>query len=244
MTAEQGPVTPRGGKPVHIWRLRLDWPDEVVAGMAAVLAPDEVERAGRFVFERDGRRYTLARGQLRHILGEWLGVPAREVGFVYGAYGKPRLTGGDAGLEFNLAHSADLALAAVTEGGAIGIDIELQRGGIDLEGIARRFFAPGEVARWEALPLAERPAAFYRCWTRKEAYLKAHGAGLSVALDSFEVTLRAGEPPRLVWAADGTAQEWELFDVEAPDGFAAAGAVMAEERPVAVVERGEWRPWG
>jgi 4'-phosphopantetheinyl transferase len=228
--------------PAHIWRLRLDWPDEVVAGMAAVLAPDERERAGRFVFERDQRRYTLARGQLKHILGERLGIAAEAVSFAYGPYGKPRLAGTAGGLEFNLTHSADLALAAITEEGAIGIDLEYQRGGIDLEEIARRFFAPGEVARWEALPEAERPAAFYRCWTRKEAYLKAHGAGLSVALDSFEVTLAAGEAPRLVWAVDGSAQQWELFDVEVPDGFTAAGAVAGGKGPVAVMDRGEWWP--
>ncbi len=229
---------------MHIWRLRLDWPDEAVTRMAAVLAPDERERAGRFVFDRDRRRYTLARGQLRQILGVRLGIAAEAVRFAYGPYGKPRLAGVEGGLEFNLAHSADLGLLGIGEGRPIGIDLEYQRGGIDLEGIARRFFAPGEVARWGALRAAERPAAFYRCWTRKEAYLKAHGAGLSVALDSFEVTFAAEDRPRLVWAADAAALNWELFEVEAPAGFTAAGAVAAEERPVEVVDRGEWRPEG
>jgi 4'-phosphopantetheinyl transferase len=231
---------PPAPQELPVWRLRLDWPDDVIAALSENLAPDELERAHRFKFKRDRHRYVAARGQLRQILGRRVGRPARELRFAYGSYGKPSLADNADGIEFNLAHSADLAVLAITPGSAVGIDLEYQQRRFDLDGIARRFFAPGEVARLEALPPAARPAAFFRCWTRKEAYLKAHGAGLSVALDSFEVTFAAGEPPRLLWTADGTERNWTLLELSVPAGFAAAAAVAASGRGVIVVDRGEW----
>jgi 4'-phosphopantetheinyl transferase len=179
------------------------------------LSWEERERATRFRFDRDRNRFVTCRGILRELLG----VKARE-NFVYGAYGKPRLA--DSEIRFNVSHSHDVAMIAIARGREVGCDIERIDASFADDKIAERFFSPYEVAALRALPKEDQCAAFFRCWTRKEAYIKACGMGMSLALDSFDVTL--GERPALLRGAEG----WSLGDVEAPEGYAAA-VVLADQ---------------
>jgi 4'-phosphopantetheinyl transferase len=223
---------------VRVWLLDLDLSPERARAAAALLSADERERADRFRFAEGKRRYTAARGQLRQILGACAGTDPARLVFAYAAHGKPRLA--EPGLEFNLAHSHALGVVAVTEQTPVGIDVEYVPRRVDLRTIAERFFAPAEAAQLLSLPDAEQLAAFQRCWTRKEAVLKALGDGLSLPLDRFEVSLRPGEPPRVVKVApDLKPADWALFDVAAPSGYVAAGA-LASALP-RLVECGFWR---
>jgi 4'-phosphopantetheinyl transferase len=225
---------------VQVWLLDLDLPPERAAAAAALLSTDEQQRADRFRFPEGKRRYMAARGQLRQILGATAGADPAQLVFAYAAHGKPRLADPDLGMEFNLAHSHELGVLAVTWRTAIGVDVEYEPRRVDLRTIAERFFAPAEAAQLAGLPEAQQLAAFQRCWTRKEAVLKAHGDGLALPLDWFEVTLLAGEPPRVARIAPELGPiALALFDVTAPPGYVAAGAIMGDLPRL--VERGFWR---
>jgi 4'-phosphopantetheinyl transferase len=229
---------------VGVWRVELDAEVPALAGYLGDLAPDERERAGRFHFERDRCRFVIARGVLRRLLAEALGSAPGEVAFRYGRHGKPELAGGQAAsrLRFNVAHSDGLALFALAWGRGVGIDVERVRSGIDGEGIARRFFSAHEVAALHALPAAVREQAFFRCWTCKEAYVKALGQGLSLGLDRFDVSLDPAAPVALLAhrGAPEAPSRWMLVDVAAAPGYAAALAV--ERWPVAPGEAAERPP--
>jgi 4'-phosphopantetheinyl transferase len=199
------------GVEIHVFPLDGDIPR-----LARLLTSDERDRAARFHFDRDRNRYIVCRGTLRELLG----VRSR---FVYGRYGKPRLEGSD--VQFNVSHSHGMGLIAIARGREVGCDIErIEQRFVD-EQIPERFFSPREVAALRALPDSEQCHAFFRCWTRKEAFIKACGMGVSLALDSFDVTL--GQPAALLRGADG----WFLRAVEAPAGYAAA-IVMQDLRRV------------
>lgn len=217
---------------VYVWQVALAQTNAVVEDAARVLAPDEMARAARFVFDRDRRRFLLTRAALRHVLGERLGLTPEAVRFSYSPAGKPFLApplGEEppADLAFNVSHSHELALLGLSYGRSLGVDLEYRRNLPDLLEIAQRFFSPREAVRLRAVPPAEQAAAFFRCWTRKEAYLKARGDGLMAGLDRFDVSFLAGEPPALVNTMDdpGETARWTLFDlIPAPD-YAAAVAV-------------------
>src|SRR5262249_19798979 len=156
----------------------------------------ERQRAGRFHAESDRRRFAVCRGSLRTVLGRYLAVDAGQLAFRYGDRGKPALvevTELDA-IEFNVAHSHDLALLAIAEGRRVGLAIGQVRPMADVVSIVARYFSARERAAFQALPDDQRLEAFFRCWTRKEAYLKATGDGLSFPLDSLAVSLAPGEP--------------------------------------------------
>jgi len=214
---------------VHLWRTRLDAPPALLAHLEESLSGDELARAGRYYFERDRNRFIVGRGVLRTILARYLATDPSRLEFSYGSYGKPSLTDmrGSAPLDFNLAHSQDLALCAVTSHRRIGIDVEMIRPIADAENIAARFFSARECAVFLALAEPERLSAFFRCWTRKEAFLKATGAGLSMGLDQFDVSLAAGEPAKLLNVAGRPeeAARWSLLDVPVGSEHAAAVAV-------------------
>ena len=210
---------------VHVWRLALDQPESVVAGFRATLEADEIERAGRFHFEKHRRHFVVGRGGLRYVLSRYLDVKPEEFRFSYGAFGKPALDQ----LRFNMSHSHDLALFAVAADRELGVDVERIRADFASEDIARRFFSRVEVAAFNALDKEQQVAAFFRCWTRKEAYIKAIGRGLSEPLDAFDVTLTPGEAAALLRAERGDASRWALFDIDAGGGYAAA---LAVESPV------------
>jgi 4'-phosphopantetheinyl transferase len=166
---------------------------------------------------------------LRVLLGSYLGAEPGAIEFGYGRQGKPELAG--AGPRFNLAHSGGWVLVGVSGSGPVGVDVERVREMPDLEAVMERFFAPGEVRAIRSLPEAERKAAFFACWTRKEAYIKAVGAGLSLALDSFEVSVRPSDRPALL-ALDGStaaAADWTLWSGAPAAGYAAAAAASGQE---------------
>lgn len=210
---------------VHVWRAALDLPDPLAEALGRLLSADERERAERFHFARDRRRFSAGRGLLRDILSRYLNAAPQELRFHYNAHGKPSLYGSD--LRFNLSHSGGLALFAVTVGGEVGVDVERIRPEVMQEGLARRYFSPREVTALEALPPEQQPPGFFNCWTRKEAYIKARGEGLSLPLDSFDVSLEPGKPARLLYVKDapGEAERWSLWDLEVGAGFAAALAL-------------------
>ncbi len=238
---------------IHVWRAALDPSAGYVRQLAQMLSADESERAARFHFERDRRRFIVGRGVLRALLGCYLGLEPAQVRFRYGPRGKPHLAeAADADVSynelahyncicFNLAHSHELALYAFIRGREIGVDLEHVHPLPDAEQIAARFFSPGENAAWQALPESQRLEAFFNCWTRKEAYLKACGDGLARPLDQFEVSLVPGEVARLL-RVQGQAEEtarWWLQALEPADGYIAALAVEIEERRVRERVRGE-----
>ena len=227
--------------PVTVWQVSLVEPDDVVAAAAGVLSADETARAARFVFERDRHRFILARAALRHVLADCLGLRPAAVRFSYSSAGKPALDpalapGSRATLAFNLSHSHELALIAVTHGRELGVDIEYHRELPDLMDIARRFFSPREAARLLALAPAEQPDAFFRCWTRKEAYLKARGDGIVGGLDRFDVSFEAGAIPAILSTLDdpSEAARWSLLDLVPAPHYAGAVAVTGPRPELAL----------
>lgn len=194
---------------IHLWSIDLD-----AEGQPEMLTRDEQARAGRFRFPIDRRRFIAGRSALRLILTRYLAGP---VAFTYTPAGKPMLPG--AGISFNLAHSGKFAIAGVASETALGVDIEVPRAFPDLDQLADFSFSPGETARWRNLAQDQKLAGFYRCWTRKEAYLKATGEGIATRLKTFEVAFEDGEPPRILGGAEGS---WTLLDIsEEPVYFAA-----------------------
>lgn len=211
---------------IDVWCAALDLAAEELARLEQTLAADERQRAGRFVFERDRSRFVAARGLLRQILAAYAGTSPEALRFRYSAKGKPALEGAEAGLEFNLAHSHGLALYAIAWRRPVGVDLERIREDVDIEGIAGRFFSPEEAAALRAMPEAERVQAFFRCWTRKEALLKAWGEGLPFGLDRFTVSL-APEEARILEAPFAPAEpdRWCLYPLEPAAEFLGALAV-------------------
>jgi 4'-phosphopantetheinyl transferase len=214
---------------VHLYRVELALPPGAVRQLETLLSPDELARADRFAHARLRRRFVAGRGQLRLLLARYLHAVPEEIVFAYSPSGKPTLGTAPSGpppLEFNVAHSEDLALMAFTRGRRLGVDVERVREMPDLEEMARRFFAPSELAALLALPAAQQTAAFFRIWTRKEAFLKATGEGLSRPLDSFSVA-PAVDAPRLLElrdAAEGPAH-WQLVHLDPAQDFCGALAV-------------------
>ncbi len=198
---------------VHIWSIPLDQPEEI-SNLASLLSAEETARAARFHFPRDAHHYTVGRATLRRILSHYLGLSPAKVGFAYNQYGKPTLSAAQnsVDLEFNLSHSGGHALCAVTHGHAVGVDLEVMRN-LDYLSLATTVFSAQELAALRSLPPAQHPLAFYNGWTRKEAYIKAHGRGLSMPLADFDVTLAPQEPPRLLATRPDPAEadRWSLY---------------------------------
>jgi 4'-phosphopantetheinyl transferase len=230
----------RSEESIDVWCAALELPEAELARLEATLAPEERARAARFVFERDRSRFVAARGLLRQILAAYVGTPPEALRFRYSARGKPALEVGEAGLEFNLAHSGGLALYAVAWRRPVGVDVERLREDIDVEGIAGRFFSPREAAALRAMPQAERLPAFFRCWTRKEALLKAWGEGLPFGLDRFSVSLDSPQAAIVETPLDAReAAEWRLWPLEPAPGYVGALAVRGSAGRVRCLE---WRP--
>ena len=217
---------------VHVWRTATEVSPARLDPLRAVLAPDEHARAARFLYEDDRRRYTVARGVLRTLLGRYLGVDPASLVFRYGVHGKPSLvqTPGGRDLRFNLSHSYGLALHAFAVGREVGVDVERVRQKTDVMGVARHSFSPAEVDALTNLPAGKQREAFFNCWTRKEAFIKAHGEGIALGLSRFDVTLRPGEPAALLRFDDDPAEaaRWSLRALDAGDGYKAALAVEGE----------------
>jgi 4'-phosphopantetheinyl transferase len=181
-----------------------------------------------FKFERHGRDFGVSRACLRIILGRYTGLPPREVPIEYAEQGKPKLTLNSCRppLHFNVSHSGSLTLVAVAHDREVGVDIEKIRPFPEIEAIAERFFTRGERDGLRRLPPAEKEPGFFRCWTRKEAYIKARGEGLGVPLDQFEVTVAPDLPARLCHLGGQTdkAGQWWMADLQPGPGYVAAVA--------------------
>jgi 4'-phosphopantetheinyl transferase len=217
-----------GAREVHLWTAALDVPAERRDALAQHLSDDERERAGRFRFPRDRDRFVTGRGLLRELLARLTGRPAAELVFVYGEHRRPCLAGGE--LAFNLAHTGGTAIYAVAADEPVGVDIERSGAAALADRVPEHFFSDLELADLRVLPNVEQEEAFLRCWTRKEAYVKGHGAGLSLPLRDFAVTLAPGAPAELVWTAWSSQEpaRWRLHDVsDFCPGHVAAVAVGA-----------------
>lgn len=231
---------------VHAWWVPLDPPDAVQAALLATLSEDELARAGRFRFEDDRRRYVASRGALRRLLGAYLAENPASLRFSYTAEGKPGLVppapvreSDDRKLSFNVSHSHELAVVAVNRTLRIGVDVEQVRTVEDIDGLASRFFSEEERSALASLDATERTEAFFRCWTRKEAYVKATGVGVGAALDRFTVSLLPGARPQLLRTHDEPeeAGRWRMEDLPCEAGY--IGAVIVEGHDWRLV----WRPW-
>jgi 4'-phosphopantetheinyl transferase len=213
---------------VDVWRVRLD--ELAKAGSAAgVLSPDEVARASRFHFEKDRIHFTRCRSALRGLLADYLAIPATEIRFDYLTSGKPQLAAeqNPHALQFNVSHSANMALIAVGNEHRLGVDIENIRSDVDTISLAERFFSLRERAGLQALPDHLRVPGFFACWTRKEAFLKATGDGLSFPLADFSVTTHPDLDPELEDINGDTeaGKQWFLADLGVVDGYRATVAV-------------------
>lgn len=199
-----------GARSVHVWRVSLSRGNR--EEFVRLLSPDEQERARRFIHERDAHAYIVAHGTLRRVLAGYQSTAAASLRFVAGAFGKPSLVESPhaPSLEFNLSHSGDLALIAVSRCGPVGVDVEQWDRRVEHLELAEQFFSPIERAALRALAhdVEERTEGFFNAWTRKEAYLKATGHGITRGLHHFDVSLAPREPAALL--AD-------RFDPSAPD---------------------------
>jgi 4'-phosphopantetheinyl transferase len=218
---------------VHVWQAKLDRTVSHVQTFLNTLDQDERIRAQRFRFQRDQNHFIVAHGLLRVILGRYLHEHPHTLRFSYNPYGKPALAEeySDHTLSFNLSHASGLVLYAITYGRRIGIDLERIEPNFANEQIAEQFFSPRETAMLRSLPPHLRQEAFFNCWTRKEAYLKAIGEGLSASLNQCEVTLIPGEPARLLRSV-GNQQDiatWSLQAFTPSPGYMAALAVEGRD---------------
>lgn len=218
-----GPTT------VHIWQVDLTLGSNGAEGYRDLLSEEENERADRFYFESDKLRFIAARATMRSILAMYLSVTPKEIVFSYGPNGKPELSplSEKPALRFNLSHSRDRALFALTSSCRVGADIEFMDRGLATDEIARRFFAPREVAALRAVCAEDRLAAFFSFWTRKEAYVKGIGKGLSLPLHTFEVSVEPECHPGRSRISGCLNHQfgWTIYDVPVGLGYSAAIAV-------------------
>jgi 4'-phosphopantetheinyl transferase len=225
------PESPRARlaeREVHVWSALLDRPPDVVETLRRLLSRDELARAARFHFERDRSRFAVGRASLRLLLGRYLAEPPGSIRFSYSSHGKPALLPPHDTISFNLSHSEGLALYAVCRGHEIGIDVEQIRREPARERVPEHFFSAGEVETLRALRPQAQAEAFLSCWTRKEAFVKARGDGLTLPLDSFDVSLAPGDEPRLLRTAwdPAEAASWSLHDLSPSfPGYVASVAV-------------------
>ncbi|PZW25450.1 4'-phosphopantetheinyl transferase [Thermosporothrix hazakensis] len=220
---------------VHVWQARITLAatakDPLVQPFRAVLAPDERERADRFFFEKDRVCFTVARGLLRMLLANYLLCRPEAIRFSYTSYGKPFLAEPRSTLQFNISHSRDLALFSFTHERAVGVDIEYMRD-VEFAALAAHSFSAHEQETLRSLPPELVRQGFYNCWSRKEAYIKARGLGLSLPLGSFDVSLRPGEPAQLLASREEPPQDitrWQMVALDVAPEYAAALAVEGQD---------------
>jgi 4'-phosphopantetheinyl transferase len=225
---------------IDVWRVRLDEPPKA-ASEASVLSADEVARANRFHFEKDRVHFARCRSALRDLLAIYLDIPAPEIRFEYLTNGKPQLVSeqNPRALQFNVSHSAGMALIAVGSEHRLGVDIEKIRSDVDTSSLAERFFSLRERAGLQALPDDLRVRGFFACWTRKESFLKATGEGLSFPLVYFSVTTDPHSDPELEEINGNTevGKQWLLVDLSVADGYR---ATVAFERSYSRMEIYAW----
>jgi 4'-phosphopantetheinyl transferase len=228
---EQFSLDPRQ---VHIWIFELSAPPDAIDYFRNQLSLDEVDRSERFHFPHLRVSYVIAHGVLRCLLAHYLNSMPPRLEFCYNAQGKPRLADPDCRLQFNLSHSGALAACAFGLDCEIGVDLEQIRPMPDISNIAQRFFSRDECADLDVAPAGQREACFFNCWTRKEAYIKAVGGGLSIPLDSFRVSLLPEEPARLIQARPEDGGPWNVEALDPPPGYRGAVAYNGVPRHLTV----------
>jgi 4'-phosphopantetheinyl transferase len=218
---------------VHVWRASLEQSLSAVKRFEHTLSIDERLRADRFYFRQDRDRFIVARGILRAILGHYLDRAPQTLAFIYSFYGKPSLAlESEANpIRFNISHSHETALYAVSRGREIGVDVERVRDGLAIEEIVTSFFSGPELSALSSLPAELQKRAFFACWTRKEAYIKAKGEGLSLPLAQFDVSLIPGEPATLTATRPNSeeAHRWSLHELTLGPDYAAAFVVEGRD---------------
>jgi len=221
---------------VHIWLAHLNWPKDKFSVGFQFLSKEEQARAERFVRQQHRERYIASHAVLHQILSRYVGCSPGEIQFYHNDCGKPYLANSPQGLnlQFNMSDSKDYALYGVMLDNEIGVDLEYMKPKVELENIAKRFFSSGEYQSLLALPASQRLQAFYRCWTRKEAYIKVIGQGLSFSLSRFTVNLKPEGMDCLV-EVDGSpelARSWSLGSISSPEHYQAALAVKGGVRSI------------
>lgn len=227
-----GEVPALGDREVHVWCASLDPSTATLRRRRLLLSEDERSRAKRFHSQSDRDRFIAARGLLRILLGRYLTIDPSELQFCFSPLGKPALDKQRHGedLRFNVSHSHRVVLYAVTRGREVGIDIEWIRTDIDIDEMSRRFFSAREIAVLQTLPPQIKAEAFFNCWTRKEAYIKALGEGLSHSLQDFAVSLAPGEPAALLWIRGEGTERWSMTALTPEPCYAAALCVEGPGR--------------
>ena len=226
---------------VHVWRTDLH-SEAHAQNLEQLLSPDEIQRVSRFRFAEHRRRFIIARGCLRELLSAYLGIKGCEVSFTYSREGKPALAPRHhSKIFFNVSHSADVAVFAFTTERSIGVDVEMIRHDVDTDGIPKRFFSSGEQKMLAELDGEAKFRGFFNCWTRKEAYVKAVGSGLSLPLRDFDVSLVPGDPARLLATRPDQEQtaRWSMASLDCGDMCAAAVVV---EGSIAKLRISEFSP--
>jgi len=219
-----------GADEIHLWHAALD--AHPVQHLEHFLSEDELIRAHRFHFLKDRNHFTVARGLLRKLLSTYLRMEPNQLLLSYGQMGKPFLADSHANrVSFNLAHSGGLAIFAFSQTRELGVDLEFIREELADEGIAERFFSRREIGELQAVPVELRRQAFFNCWTRKEAYIKARGEGLSMPLDAFDVSLAPGEPAALLrnHLDETDVARWEMRSIPVAAGYVAALVVEGHD---------------
>ncbi|HTS47029.1 MAG TPA: 4'-phosphopantetheinyl transferase superfamily protein [Bryobacteraceae bacterium] len=224
-----GPAPEMKAGEVHAWLADLNPSAAFVQQLAMTLSDDEQHRASRFHFERDRRRFVVARGTLRLVLAEYLKRPPEEIQFFYEPAGKPylRCSGSEPKVQFNVSHSQDTALIGICLEHRIGIDIEFKDPDRATLEVARLFFAPEEIAALADLPAKAQCDTFFAIWAMKEAYIKGRGEGVSLGLDTFAVTVDRNGRPTLLRSSHGKdeTKRWRFWTIDAGSAYAAALAV-------------------
>jgi len=212
---------------VDVWCVSiLDFSPASVRWMESTLSAEEDRRAARFHFNIDRHRFILSHGALRDILARYLYRSPEDVQFQIGEHGKPMISS-ETGLDFNLSHSGDFALVAVTSGRKVGVDVEKHRQDMEYEKIAQRYFSEREKSELQKLPTDQKMNGFFNCWTRKEAYIKAQGLGLLLPLDDFDVSLSPNQPA-VLYATRPDSLEASNWTLETIDMYHHTGAVAVE----------------
>jgi 4'-phosphopantetheinyl transferase len=220
---------------VDVWPMYITSDMPTLEYCKSVLSPDEIDRCHRRRLDRDRRSYAFSRGALRILLSYYLSIPPGDIRFAYGERGKPSLASPPLDLRFNASHSVDIAVYSVARGLELGIDIEKVRPVQDIEQIARHHFCAEEFIDLLSLPVSERHVAFFRCWTMKEAYIKATGDGLAAApLDCFRVAFNSEDQIGLIHV-DGNrdvARSWTMHEIIPADGYVGALAYQDDRQVV------------
>lgn len=227
---------------IHVWRINLIEVAAEDSPLPGCLSSKERERAARFHFARDRRRFIIRRMVLRQLLGECLNIKPEDVRLAYGPRGKPMIES-DSDLRFSCSHSGDMALIALARNREVGVDLEEHRRLTDVMDLADSFFSPLEIAQLTSLPPALKTAGFFDCWTRKEAFIKATGLGLSFPLNRFAVSLTPNRPAALLLVENdpSAVDHWRMISLTADSNYS---ATLAYDGNPAEVRFFQWNSQG